>query len=370
MSRYQPPRRESIEGHLRVARARVKLSGSGWTDKLASSPWVEDLIREGIISGPHRVRKTEGRGLGQRFAARDYRALLRIIDLKSQGINRRSAWVAHLWLSGRDYPIASVRAAFRAEIRKIARTALLDFAPRERLRTQPFGKRYDRRVRQRREDSIFPELVDIIEPFAALGISKRFLPQIGTNPDDVARLISEITGSSADHLSPAIAEMISSLKEGRLPSSESQREIQTLLETAARDQGIEVILQSQEFAEAAAQAPVNVEGTLGTFSVTEQSTLLRTIDAATERQWEITRGMFMVVCSGQLEHNFSDAIAQVAPKHQQALQLTANATRWQRKLARGTPWVRLHLFVQYLHDLVQRKKRPAPQASSPENPEK
>jgi hypothetical protein len=238
-----------------VARVRLKLPGSGWTDKVASPAWVEDLIREDIIEGPHPVRKTEGRGLGQRFAPKDYRDLLRIVGLKSQAVSRRSAWIAHLWLAGRDYPIPRVRDAFRAEIQKLAKGALKDFAPRERLNAEPFGKRYDRRVRQRNEDSLYPELVDIIEPVAALGIARRFLPQIATKPEDIIRLITEITGSPANNLSPMISELISSLKEARLPSIETQRQLATFVDAIAKEHGLGEILQSQEFADAAAQTP-------------------------------------------------------------------------------------------------------------------
>jgi hypothetical protein len=353
MSRYQPPRRESIEDHLRVARARVRLSGAGWTDKLASPSWVEDLIREDIISGPYRVRKTEGRGLGQRLAPRDYRDLLQIIDLKSQGVNRRSAWVAHLWLAGREYPITHVRAAFRAEIRKIVRSVLRDFAPRERLRTQPFGKRYDRRVRQRQEDSIFPELVDIIEPIAALGISKKFLPQIGTNPEDVTRMIAETFGYPADKLSPLIAELISATKENRLLSLEVREELQAIANTVVQQEGLESIFGSQEFKNAVVQAREHIEGTLGTFSRGEESVFLQTIETATQTQWTMSRDAFRAVCSGQVECGCSIALEQATPEQRRSIDLMLLTARRQRKLARGTPWVRLHLFIHYLHELVQ-----------------
>lgn len=352
-----------------MARVRVELPGAGWTDKLASPSWVEDLIREDIIGGPYPVRKIEGRGVGQRFSPRDYRDLLRTLTLKSHGVNRHSAWIAHLWLAGRDIPISRVRDAFRTEAQRVAKGALKDFAPRERLYTEPFGKKYERRIRARKGQSLYPELTDIIEPMAAFGISKRFLSQIATKPEDITRLITEVTGFSANDLSTAIAEMISSLKEGRPPSPDAQQEMQHFIELVAREQGLEVILQSQEFAEAAAQAPANLEGILGTFSVKQPSTLLRTISAATDRQWHITRGMFTAVCSGQLERAFSGALAEATPEHQQLLQLSLSATRQQRELARGTPWVRLHLFVHYLHDLVQRPQRPECEGGSPESPE-
>jgi hypothetical protein len=346
------------------------LPGEGWTDKLASPPWVEDLIREGIIGGPHPIRKIEGRGLGQRFAPRDYRDLLRTISLKSQGEGRRSAWVAHLWLAGRDYPISRVRDAFHAEIQKLTRGALKDLAPRERLNTQPFGERFDRRIRQRKEDTLYPELVDIIEPMAAWGIARRYLPQIGTNPSAIAKMISEITGSPAEPLSAAIAEMVSSLKEGRSLSLQAQREIQTFLQATIRDHGLEALLQSQEYADAVSEASANLEGSLGTFSVKEQSTLLCSIDAATERQWEITRAMFRDICSGQIERGFAMAAAEASPKYREPLKLASLASGQHRQLARGTPWVRLYLFVHCLHDLVKRKKHPDSEDGSPQNPRK
>jgi hypothetical protein len=107
---------------------------------------------------------------------------------------------------------------------------------------------------------------------------------------------------------------------------------------------------------------------LGTFSVKEPSTLLRTIDVATERQWEITRAAFRDVCSGQLEGGLSQVLAQVPAEHQKAVHVAAKGAATHRIMARRTPWVRVQLFIHYLHDLVQRKKRPDQQPGSSENP--
>jgi hypothetical protein len=358
MSRHRPPRRESIEDHLRVARARVKLPGAGWTDKLASVPWVEDLIREKIVCGPYPVDKAEGGGRGQRFLPRDYRDLLRIIRLKARGMHRRSAWIAHLWLAGRNYPIDRVRAAFHSEISKVAQEALRDLAPRGRLhaRGQPFGRRYDRRIRKRQDNKFFPELVDIIEPLAALGISPRFLSEIGTDPKEVTKLIAETTGYPAERLAPAVEELVAATKEDRNLSPQTQEEFQNLLSVVGRQTRLEGFLSSTEFAESTAQASTKFSGILGTFSPGGESTLLQVIEAATEQQWILTRSAFAEVCSGIVEHSWSLALERVeSEEDKQAIRLSIQGARSHRELARGTPWVRLHLFVLYLQDLVQRE---------------
>lgn len=224
---YPVRRRESIADHLAGARARVQLPGD-WSAHLATPAFVADLIKRGIINGPVRVPKSTGVGSAQRFRPRDYRDLLEVISLKSQGIKHRSAWIAHLWLRGHDYPIERFRTALLDEVKTLRKLALADFAPRGRLTTIPFSKRFDDRVRKRPEGSLAPETTDLFEPLAALMIR----PQAGKDVRiDIARA-SEVVQSM-------ISEPIAGLEEAltdctRLSGREQRPSSREFLSTSIR----------------------------------------------------------------------------------------------------------------------------------------
>lgn len=139
-SGYRPPRRESIADHLTVARRRLRIPDGTWTDKTATVSWALDLHKCEILNGPLDVDKAEGAGRGKRYQPRDYRDLLAIIRLKARGIKRRSAWIAHLWLGGHEYPVERFRAALLAEVRAMRKDVIADFAPRGLSRKMDFRK--------------------------------------------------------------------------------------------------------------------------------------------------------------------------------------------------------------------------------------
>ena len=355
MSRYQPPRRESIEDHLRVARARVKLSGAGWTEKLASPPGSK--ISSGKTSSAARLRaEGERPRVGQRLAPRDYRDLLRIIDLKSQGVSHRSAWIAYLWICGRNYPIDRVRDAFCLEIKRMTKTMLTEFAPRERLqgpRVTSFGKRYDRRVRKRDSEAENPPgFADIAEPFVALGMSRQFLPQIGTDPNAITKLVSEATGYPASELAPAMAVIVDAMKAGRTLSTQEQEQLREILGGLWSHAGLGALFSDPDFFSLAAQGPVTMEGSIGTFSRRKESTLLHTIEVATPLHWELARRQLTHVCSGKMEYECSLLITSAESDARRALDILVRNMADQRMTARASPRARVHLFVHYLHDLV------------------
>lgn len=209
-----PRRRESIADHLAGARKRVTLRGDGWTDKLATPAFVADLIKKEIIDGPQSLQKTIGVGKAQRFRPWEYRDLLDIINLKSQGIKHRSAWVAHLWLRGHDYPIERFLAALLKEVKAFRKTALEDFAPNGRLSTKSFSQRFDERVRKRPEDSLAPETTDIFEPFAALMMRPQAIGEVMVDMPSAAEFVQSMFPNKIDGLEETLTELFDAFKPG------------------------------------------------------------------------------------------------------------------------------------------------------------
>jgi hypothetical protein len=329
------------------------MPGEGWTAKLATAAWVEDIIRDKIIDGPYRVAKKGSPGRGSRFHPRDYRDLLRIIKLKAQGINHRAAWKAHLWLRGRNYPIGEVRAAFRETQSTLAEKALLDFAPRGRLETRDpfsFSKRYDRRVRQRPDGLLFPELIDILEIAIAFGIDPKLVARTNVDPERIVRELARQTHYPASKLRPAIPELIGAIKH--------KRPLSALAEQQLRDFGNSKIPQALQDAFLTAPALKDFEGVLSSIggligSFSKPPAPIESFDVADEERWLKVRFFFQGICSGRLEALLRAALSEAPESSRELLRFMLNSTQKQREFALSAPWAKIQTFSGLLHSSVR-----------------
>jgi hypothetical protein len=354
MSKYVPPRRESIDDHLAVARSRVRLPGDGWTESLATRPWVESLFPD-VISGPEQVKKRSGPGQGRRFRPRDYRDLLRVIRLKARGVKHHDDWIAHLWLWGRDYPIDRVRNTFSTVVAGLARQSLLDLAPTQRLRPEKFSAKYDRRVRQRPEGLIFQEGVDVLEPFVAFAFGPEFARHVKPDVAKMAAFLAEGSDCSAEELEPAIDELITTMKENKQQlSSEANQRLWKLVSSSLPSSLLHMLLSAPAVAEFQHSFQA-VPGTLGTFG--KRSTILESLHLATEEQWHRARRMFTSIWSGNVELMLSEIAEDIPPEDKPLLEFLSAGGNIQRRMATQAPWLRLHLFSLHLHHLVRSEKR-------------
>jgi hypothetical protein len=120
MGRYRPPKRESINELLAVARRRVTLPDAGWEG--IGESFVRSLIKERLLPPLVPGTKAAGRGRAVRMTQRGYRDLLSILRLRALGVRRRE-WAFYLWIRGSPFPETTVRVAAIASFKRIAKTS-------------------------------------------------------------------------------------------------------------------------------------------------------------------------------------------------------------------------------------------------------
>ena len=210
-----PPRRESIADTSR----RHGLGGLPSTLLGRSAlpcPLWKTLFEEALLAAQTLFRRLAVEAGAGVSAPIIYRSLLEAITLKLNSVKHWSGWLFPLWLRGREYRIEDVRRALIDEVHAAIHLVKKDFAPTGRF-TEPFGFKFERRVRQPEESD--PELSDFLEPV----IAKIILPDAIS---EIAPNIKRMTGTtsrsqrSESTLRPAVSELVEALRHSA-PSRES-----------------------------------------------------------------------------------------------------------------------------------------------------
>lgn len=349
-----PRRRESIADHLVGAKARVALRGVGWTDKLATPAFVADLIKKEIINGPESHQKTVGVGKAQRFLPRDYRDLLDVINLKSQGVKHKSAWISHLWLRGHDYPIERFRAALLAEVKSFRKTALEDYAPRGRLSTKSFSERFDERVRKRPEDSLAPETTDIFEPLAALMMRPQAVGEVVVDVPRAAELVQSMFENKIDGLEETLGELFDAFRTGATTiSPDTESRLRDMIAQTPLAGFVEYLENDVQAQQQFAEIPARLRGTLDDGrNGAETSALINTVKKASDEAFMTARKWYTGVRSGDIEAKMRAAIPDVTPQDAAILNLLADGARVNRQIISTNPKFAIHMFVNFVHTEV------------------
>lgn len=204
---YSAPRRESIADHLEVLSWRTKWLRIRWRPKLASVSFVHDIVKKKIINGPaHRGGKSESVGVRSRFHPSDYRDLIMVIRLKSQGVTQRKAWKLHLWFRGREFDIAVIRAALLDEARKIVGAAMNELAP-----TGRFKGDFNRRVRRLAKSS-GGKYDSLLGTMHALMARPSEIHNVDLDAAKMAELLCEDTDLSYADVLPITERLIDAIK--------------------------------------------------------------------------------------------------------------------------------------------------------------
>ena len=342
-----PRRRESIADHLAGARKRVKLRGQPWTDKLASPAFVADLIKHGIINGPKSIPKKFGSGNAQRFEPRDYRDLLKIVNLKSQGIKHRSSWIVHLWLSGREYPMENLRAALLKEVKSIRKNALDDFAPRGRLSTGVFAKRLNERIRR---DGHYDETPQIFAAIATLMMRPQEAGNVtpaGSQTLDFLIGLAPIEGSG---LSPELVKFLETIKNGNPIGADMGQRIESFVQQTPTDGILRSVQANAELQKQFTELPARLRGVLDDGrNGNETSALIDTIKKAPSAAFYSARTWFRAIRNGKIEHLLSNDIRDATPSEIDFIETLITVAGTQRNIIRTNPTLAIHIFSTFVH---------------------
>lgn len=345
-ARYVPPRRESIEEHLASARARVAMPGDGWTDKLASPRFVLDLIERKIINGPVEIDKASGPGRGRRFRPRDYHDLLELIRFKALGANRRDAWIVRLWLRGHDYPFERAKESLIREVGSALDTAQADFAPTGRW-TESFSVKYDRRVRQRSEGILYPELTDTFEPIAAHMMRPDIIREIEPRTEAIASTVAEATNVDQSELQELLDTVVEAMKKNE-PLDEA---VQTKILGLAKSQ------LPPEFVDGLFKTDAEGNSEIGDLVDTlhdlygdghSHAKLMRMLEEATVAHFKRARKLIMAILAGDLESLINRASPDLPSGVRETLEISRADARRNRRQMRDNPWIMMLILAEYV----------------------
>jgi len=345
MASYVPPLRESIEDHLRVARKRWWIPSVPWPPNAISVAFVGDLIKKGIIGGPKAAGpKKCGRGVARRFRPADYRDLLHVITLKLMGVKHKSGWILDLWLRGRNIPIEDARQALINELQPVIDTAKRDIAPTGRW-TEPFGKKYDRRVRSTEEAD--DGSVDAMEVFAALMIRPKALSEITPDVPNLSETLAAIAKTSSETLQPFLEELVDSTKQGRAVDLDLAQQFSAELERSEIGPlfaALMPVVQSE-----GESIMRSLSGALDDGS--GNSTLVAALRGASEESLLRAREVYQITRSGHIEDCLRQARAQCPLHLVPLLTLLEPIMKSQRLTMRWSPKFSAHIFALYLRSL-------------------
>jgi len=346
---YRPPRRESIDDHLAVIQARTEWLKIAKSEDLASVAFVRDLIHERIIDGPRPCKKARGAGRGQRFLPRDYHDLLVVLQLKSRGVVHRSAWICALWLRGRTYSLPSVRDAMVTELDRLRKTSMADFAPTGRF-CETFAKKYDKRVRQRPDGQMFPELVDFFEPIAALMIRPNAISEIDPNLDRMAVEMKQMTGLSSEVVRPMLSSLVRAMKEQRDLSAEEGQHLTDLL-AAIPVPGLADAMVGFAQSPEAQNLENNLTGLLD--DGVGGSNLIEAVKQSSDEVLLKARVLFGKMRSGRARPILLNAMAEADPVQAAYLQVMAASFDGQRAVSGAQPAFAVQIFASWVLDMVE-----------------
>lgn len=180
-------RRESIKDHLESARAFLpEIAGSR---KTASIRFVRSLAAIGLIDGPSRVKTESGKGWGQRFAPRDYRALLEILLLRSRDLVHPRSWRVLLWTRGRNYPIETIREALLAETAAMLESSRQQVTPTGRT-VRPFADLFRTRIADKDADPRLPDFGPLAPLIGAIILRPHEVGSVEISAKDIAQVLA------------------------------------------------------------------------------------------------------------------------------------------------------------------------------------
>jgi hypothetical protein len=343
--RYRPPRRESIEDHLTVARKRLVIPYGAWTDKTATVDWVLDLHKQRIINGPKDVAKAEGPGRGKRYDPRDYRDLLTVIGLKCRGIGRRSAWIAHLWLRGHDYPIECFRAALLSELRAMRRDVIADFAPRGLSRRMNFRAQYARYKEKRAAQGNGKESA-LFDYLAAWQIAPNNIHDVVPDVAVIAVELNKVLGKNVAGLEVALSEMFTAIPAGTDLSGQTGRVLGELFENTGFGCLLSALTADADAQKDLTDLSKRLRGTIDDGRAgTDTSSLISTAKKASEADFVRIRRWYRALGSGQLEGMLRSTIAQAPPVAMVVLEPLLAMARVQREVMHVNPVLALHIYA-------------------------
>lgn len=308
---------------------------------------MADLIKDRVVHGPAHVRKASGAGQGRRFAPRDYRDLLEVIILKASGTKRRSAWIAQLWFRGHDYPLERVRAAFKAEVNVKRKAILENPAPTGRW-TEPFGVKYDRRVRRRsdRPDDQTPEFVEIGEVLSAMMVRPSALSDIDPDVGIIARSLVADTPLASEEvaLEAALHQVLDAIRTGApsIPDSAALT-LSRLVSATPIGPFVQSLFADPDAAKSMEQLSNNVVGLIDDGH--GHSKLIDAIDAAAADDFEVTRRWYRGLRSGRIARALEDAVSTASDGDEEMLGTFAAWARGQQRMIRSNPDYAAYLFA-------------------------
>lgn len=341
MGSYVPPRRESIAEHLAIARRRWPKKCVGWNEGAITPAFVEDLIREDIINGPYAVTKSAGRGKGRRFAPRDYRDLLEVIKLKLTGLKHRRTWLFHLWLRGHCYPIEEVRRALVDEVHIAIDLLKSDIAPTGRW-TEPFGVKYDRRVRK--SEGADEGLSDLMELLAAKMLRPAAVQEITPSAERIAFEVASMSEVDASTLLPAIANLVEAVKGTEQMKTGSADVLMHALSTTSLGQTAVTLIRANPGD--IDKLEHDLEGSIDDGS--GRSKLLDTVRSASEERFLAVRRFWRATNSGQIESVTRRFREECTTEAIPFLDFIEPMLRNQRLVNRSNPHLTAYLFATYL----------------------
>jgi hypothetical protein len=354
---YQPPRRESIEDHLTIARARVQMPGKGWTKKLASPRFVLDLIEHDIINGPAEVDKASGPGRGRRFLPRDYHELLEVIRFKALGASWRDAWIVRLWLRGHDYPFDTVKTSLIQELRSILGKVHADFAPTGRW-TEPFPVKYDRRVRHPAQGEPHAELIDAMEPLAMLMTRPDLVHQLELNPDAFLPTLVEATGRSEDELRPLFDSMAESLKANRPPDPTAMAKINEIMRSQLPPNIVNQALKPDPSGlNEIDKLVTRMHGLYGDGATDPK--IIRMLERATAEHFERARKLIRATLTGLIERAVRSILPTVPLEDRPLVEYCCSDAQRSRNKMRHNPWIMMQTLAQYVISFMPPEKAAA-----------
>ncbi len=331
------------------------MPGEGWTKKLASKRFVLDLVEREIINGPAEIDKAAGPGRGRRFQPRDYHDLLELIRFKALGASLRDAWIVRLWLRGHVYPFERVKAALLREIESKLDTVQADFAPTGRW-TEPFSVKYDRRIRQRPEDTLYPELIDPMEPIAAHMMRPDVVPEIQLRTESIASTFAEVSQFPETELRELLDASMSAIRSGSIDEGFKAKAL-GFLQTQLSDEFIEAGFKPD--ANGRSEVENLFETLHGIYGDGSQAKLTRMLERATEDDFRRAQQLVAGILSGKLEVAIHQALPHVPPDHRQMFGYLCTEARRNRLMMRNNPWVMMLILAEWIISFMAPQKSDA-----------
>ena len=307
--------------------------------------FVEDLVKKEIINGPKPAgAKRHGRGIAQRFMPRDYRDLFEVIVLKLSGIKHRDAWVFQLWLRGREFPTKEVRRAIIAELHPIVEKAKKDIAPTLRW-TEPFGKKYDRRVRA---NASADDLVDLLEVVAALMIRPEAVTEVTPDANKISATLASAANVPLQQVKGFVEELVAATKEGRSVDPSAADAFHEVMQRSRLGSVYSTIMPALK-----AQSDEIVKSLTGAFDDgAGRSGLVDAVRGSSDDQLLRTREIYRMTRSRHLEPCLQQNKEACPQAILPLFEVVSAMTAAQRSLIRFNPKLSAQVFATYLRDLV------------------